>query len=255
MAIGFGVEGARYEREVKKVLRSLTAKTDVKVTPDGTSAFNNSAGDLQIKFHNMKIDIEVKMSSRAQMGGSAINYMDGMFYFPPSANETLDAEAKDLIMQRWDQLEGPLEKFLHFLRKQEPKGYHEQKAMGLPLRCSIEAWKEAQTKGYLRPLNLNVSYSASFIHKYYATKKIDYMQIGKAGLFYLQKNPLNLPIPQLDGNIDIELRLARGGPAWNKEYSIETVGANVRAQARLKTTNKSPYSLDNPDNVLALFNK
>ena len=70
------------------------------------------------------------------------------------------------------------------------------------------------------------------------------MQIGGAGLFYLDQNPANLPVPKLDGQIEIELRAGRSGSTLNAS-GVRRVSGLLRAQARLKFKGKSPVSLDN----------
>jgi hypothetical protein len=74
----------------------------------------------------------------------------------------------------------------------------------------------------------------------------------------LKKNPLNLPIPQLSGEIEIYMRLVRGGASMLKtgEFKGENVSTvNLRAQGNLKLKAvKSPYSLDNEKDCEVILN-
>jgi hypothetical protein len=97
-------------------------------------------------------------------------------------------------------------------------------------------------------VNVKIKNTVDFISKHYAKKGIFYIQIGGAGLFYLAGNPANLPIPQLQGNIDIEIRSARSG-AKMLASGVEVVGGGIRVQARLKTKGQSPFTADDPGSL------
>ena len=98
--------------------------------------------------------------------------------------------------------------------------------------------------------------NANTIAKAYNRKGVYYIQIGGLGLFYLGKNPLKLPVPKYDGEVNIEFRLGPSG-SKNRKLSdgtlVKVVGAGYRCQGRLKTTKKSKYSLDNPESIKELF--
>lgn len=147
-----------------------------------------------------------------------------------------------------------LREFVDFIKTQAPIDLH-NKVSGFPMSVGKDAWELAVKKGLLVPLNRKVKLDTTFIANHYKKKDCFYIQIGGAGLFYLSGNPLNLPIPKLTGEIDIEVRAARSGSKPNATYKMHTVGGSIRAQARLKTRSRSPYSLDNPDHVLILFGK
>ena len=70
------------------------------------------------------------------------------------------------------------------------------------------------------------------------------------------KNPLNLDVPELTGEIQVEMRLGFGGgklkfPTTPEPTSARSAG--LRLQGRLKTKGKSKYSLDNADDIKKLF--
>ena len=111
-----------------------------------------------------------------------------------------------------------------------------------------QAWTNAVKDGYLNPLNETVKFNdTSLITKAYNLKQVYYIQVGGAGLFYLNENPYDLPVPKFEGQIQIEFRLGRSGSKPRKfgDTTIETVGAGYRCQGRLKTHIKSSLSLDN----------
>ena len=95
-------------------------------------------------------------------------------------------------------------------------------------------------------------------------KNVYYIQIGGAGLFYMGKNPLNLPVPEFNGEIQVEVRIGYAGDSsgstskafTNKAGSkniIEARRAELRCIGRMLTRSKSPYSLDNMNDVKKLF--
>ena len=79
--------------------------------------------------------------------------------------------------------------------------------------------------------------------------------MGGAGLFYLGKNPLNLPVPEFQGEIQVEMRLGYGGSklSFPTDPPTPARSAGLRIQGRMLTKNKSSYNLDNVEDVQKLF--
>ena len=70
------------------------------------------------------------------------------------------------------------------------------------------------------------------------------------------KNPLKLDVPELTGEIQVEMGLRFGGGKlfFNTEPERTPArSAGLRLQGRLKTKGKSKYSLDNVEDVQKLF--
>ena len=78
------------------------------------------------------------------------------------------------------------------------------------------------------------------------------------------KNPLNLPVPEFNGEIQVEVRIGYAGDSsgstskafTNKAGSkviIEARREELRGIGRMLTRSKSPYSLDNMNDVKELF--
>ena len=179
----------------------------------------------------------------------------GEFYLTEKATKGVDPDTAQLILQVATKTQPNLDKFLTFLRSQEPIEYHSNIA-GLPVNASREAYEDARKNGLLVPLNKKIRHNINFVHDHYAKKKCFYMQIGGMGLFYLKSNPLKLPVPQLKGDIDIEMRFGRAGSRLNKELGIRVAGGNYRIQGRLQVVGvKSPFSLDKKEDCLSLFKR
>lgn len=251
--------GLDYERKVREAVeKASTLNKKIELLPDATAGFNANEVDLKVKINNVLYNIEIKSSPDDQMGGTSIQYnvYPSVLIAPvlKSGKPTLDHDTYSLIESALKGTDRELKEFVDFFKTQAPIKLHE-KVKGFPMSVSKDAWELATSKGLLKPLNKKVRLDTSFIANHYKKKKCFYIQIGKAGLFYMSDNPLKLPIPKLTGEIDIEIRAARSGSSMNSTYKLPTVGGGIRAQARLKTKAKSNYSLDNPDHVLQLFGK
>lgn len=109
---------------------------------------------------------------------------------------------------------------------------------------SAEAWEDARNFGLLQAINRTFKSDISVIAQHYARKDTHYIQIGGAGFFRLSdENPANLPVPSVQGSVQLELRIAKSGDSGNVSK------AGLRVQARCQTTNTSPYTLDDPESV------
>lgn len=110
-------------------------------------------------------------------------------------------------------------------------------------------------KGLLAKINKNVKTSANFIIKHYNKKGVYYINIGGSGLFYMGKNPLKLPVPELKAEIQIEMRLGYGGGKlfFPTDPPTPARSAGLRIQGRLLSKGKSPYSLDKEEDIRKLF--
>lgn len=254
--IGGNVGGLVYEKKVRAAIRKVEPVIpNFNMVREAVRGFDNTGADLNLKVDKQKVAFEIKKNTNAQMGGGTFKFDSNhsRFYFVGNdGTEGIDIPTAEMIQDVLGTKSREVAAFINFLQNYPPKDYH-QRIKGLPVTCTKEAWMAAVDKGLLRNLNTNIPFSTKFIADHYAKKNVNYIQIGGAGLFYLKNNPINLPIPQLNGNINIELRLGANQGKENKSMGIWVVTGGIRAQARLKTKNISPYSLDNPDDVKFLF--
>jgi hypothetical protein len=182
--------------------------------------------------------VEVKKDDGAQMGGTSARYIDGEFAM---AGDAVDSDTQEMIIAALDSRREAIESFLGRVGAEQ-----------FPLSCPKNVWTEAKTEGLLKPINAKIRKHTDFIVDHYNKKGINYIQIGGAGLFYLGENPANLPIPKLEGEIDIELRAGRSGSKVNAQ-GVAMVGGGLRAQGRLKFKGSSPYTLDDPESIKGLL--
>ena len=236
-----GTGGFAYESNVLKAI-ALAKMTGVITKGAGASA---AAADADMRIDGKIYNIEVKLNKNAQMGGSSIRFgKDGIKLVKPMENDV-----EQLLINIISENASDLNTLIQFISKQTPANIN-KKVSSFPMSCTKNAWQRAQSKGLL--INKKLRYSADFIAKHYAKKGIFYIQIGGSGLFYMAGNPANLPIPKLDGDIDIEIRSARSGSKMLSS-GIEVVGGGIRIQARLKTKGKSPYTADDPKSLIEMM--
>lgn len=227
------VQGFEYEEVV------ISALLEAGYCGDITEGAGSSAADADadLRLGDDKYLVEVKKDSQAQMGGTSVRFVDGEFEL---ASETVDSVTAEMIISALEPKKDAIKNFLSFIGAEQ-----------FPTTCEKSAWEQAKVGGLLKQMNAKISRDTSFIADHYKSKGIYYIQIGGAGLFYLSDNPANLPIPKLEGSIDIELRAGRSGSKKNAA-GVPVVSGLLRAQGRLKFQGQSPYTLDDSDSVRAM---
>lgn len=242
-----GARGYAYEEAVISVINSLGMTGNI-TSGAGASA---AAADADIKIDDDIYNIEVKLDGKAQMGGTSLRYFPEGVTVDVDGNpeqkkfvivsDAVDPDSVALMEEALTPLEPALKEFMQAIG-----------ASKMPATVLKDSWEQAKVAGLLKPLNVKIKRTTSFIINHYKKKGIDYIQIGGAGLFYLANNPANLPIPQLDGEINIELRPGRSGSKTRKD-GTKVVGGLIRVQGRLQFKGQSPYTLDDPESIKAML--
>ena len=226
------VLGFAYESEIIEGLKSAGIAGDI-LEPAGASA---TGADADFIVNGEKYLLEVKKDAEAQMGGTSVRYIDGEFEM---VSDAVDDGTTQLVIAALETKKDDIEILLRAIGGKK-----------FPTTCDKYTWTVAKEKGLLKPINSKISRNTKFIIDHYKNKGIHYMQIGGAGLFYLDRNPANLPVPKLEGNIDIELRAGRSGSTLNAAGQRRVSGL-LRVQARLKFKGNSPINLENPQTLVA----
>jgi hypothetical protein len=239
-----GDRGFAYERRVLAALGDAQVSGDIQ-QPGGAS---KSGPDVDIIIGGKVHPVEVKADELAQMGGSSVRYYRGSssvelvsLNIEPTVAEVLTETVLDHHHE--------LDEMLAALASEEPEEIN-QRATRFPCTVTLDAWNKASRANKL--VNAYLTRTAKFIAGHYRKKNVNYIQIGGAGLFYLEDNPAGLPIPKLVGEVLVEIRSARSG-SRRLSSGVRVVGTGIRVQGRLKTKNSSPYTLDNPDSIRALI--
>jgi len=233
--MGNNVQGFEYEGKVIEALQEAGCCGDI---TEGAGASSVGA-DADFVVDGVRYLVEVKKDAGAQMGGTSVRYdVGGSFDVASSAVEDDTAE---MIVAALEQKREHIDSLLKFICMPS-----------FPLTCEKHLWEEAKTVGMLKPINAKIQKDTEFIVNHYKKKNIHYIQIGGAGLFYLGENPANLPVPKLEGQINIELRAGRSGSRKNLN-GIPVVGGGLRAQGRLKFKGQSNFTLDDAESVKRLI--
>jgi len=249
MSVGAG--GVAYENSVLNAVRQASKKYKGYVSElDSTAGYSNVGVDLAIEVAGKNFAVEIKQDRYAQMGGTSMIYnfeTDEVSLTDPS---DVDDGIKPLFVDITRSKKNDFIKFIKRLKQLTPQPLKQKMPTNLPIgQVWVEAWDQAKKEGLLKKLNGKIYLdNTDVIAKRYNRKGVYYIQIGDAGLFYLISNPLKLPVPKFEGEIEIELRMGRGGSKGKPR-----AGSGYRVQGRLKTEIKSPLSLDNPSDVATVF--
>jgi|TARA_Y100000114_G_scaffold24608_1_gene20314 hypothetical protein len=247
-----GAGGLAYELKVHTAMKKANISGLNVGDKPGAGFSNQGAGDIEASYKGKAFNIEIKASPRDQMGGTSFRYtMDGQRFTPV---KEMDPEDLDLFMAVAKEQAVHIDNYIKALRKIEPVEFHKTQS-GVPIKASKDAREELKKNGLITKINRNIKTSTSFIIKHYNKKGVYYIQIGKAGLFYMGKNPLKLDVPELKGEIQVEFNLRYGGGklSFPTDPPTPARSAGLRLQGRLITKGKSPYSLDNVEDIKKLF--
>jgi hypothetical protein len=257
-----GYGGKVYEDRVVRTIGEVISEEpipDIKFASERSSAgFSNVGADVELLVKGQPLNIECKMDAKAFMGGTSVR-----IDLNTGKTEMVDPEGVDpavvpLILDAAKNTAPALLKFLQFIKKQEPIALHAKNPDAVPVQIvTKEAWAAAQAAGLLKPTNMRLkNQSVSSIIAHYNKKNTFYIQIGGAGLFYLGKNPYNLPVPAFKGSAVIECRLgANSSQPYEfdgKKYKVRRSNG-FRVAARLDTGITSPYSLDNREQAALIL--
>jgi len=239
--VNMSTAGHEYENKIISSLKEAKISGNI-LEGAGSKA---SSADADMNIFGKIFNVEVKLNSDAQMGGSSIRFDESKGF---SLATTLDKNVEELLLTIIESKRSDIEKLITFIREQPNELSGPKK---FPISCKKSTWEKAQKNNLL--INARVPLNAEFISEHYSKKDINYIQIGGAGLFYMKSNPAKLPIPKLEGNIEIEIRTGRSGSKKLKNLEERVIAAGIRIQGRLKTKNKSPYTLDDPESIRQLL--
>jgi hypothetical protein len=248
-----GSAGLAYELKVHTAMKTAKVLTLNAGDKPGAGFSNVGAGDIEASYNSKPFNIEIKASSNDQMGGGSFRYDMATGTFTPA--KEMDPEDLDLLMAAAKEKISDINNYIKAARQIEPKDYHKNIA-GIPLKISVEGRAKLKADGLLAKINKNTKTSTAFIIRHYNKKGVYYMQVGGAGLFYMGENPLKLDVPELKGEIQVEMRLGFGGGKLKFPTTPDPTparSAGLRLQGRLKTKGNSKYSLDNVEDVQKLF--
>ena len=234
----------RYEGSVIKSLRLAGAAGNMK----RAACSDATRPDADIKVDGDIFYVEVKSNKHAQMGGGSVGYsLADRRFFATGASFDFSQTIADILNEMKDtSLHKGLKTLMAHLSRSSSSPIASIPMSGF----TAQAWEDAKDFGLLQAINRTFQSDMSVIAEHYARKDTFYVQIGGAGFFRLSEaNPADLDVPILDGRVQLEVRVAKSGDTGKVSK------AGLRAQARLLTSNSSPYSLDDPDSVKRLLDR
>lgn len=252
--MGVGQGGLIYELKVfNAICNANIPKLQVGDKP--TAGFSNQgAGDLEMTYDGRPFNVEIKMSANDQMGGTSLQYEYGSeeFKFVETggfSDQEISMIQESLLSSKKNKA---LDKYLETLWKQPPEEYHKN-ITKIPFKAAKTAREELRRQQLLRAANAKIRVDSQTVIKHYNKKDVYYIQIGGAGFFYLGDNIFDFPIPELSGQVDLEVRLVYGGGKAKLPDDTDARIASYRIQGRLKSKEKSPYTLDCVDSICRMF--
>ena len=251
--------GDAYEYEVYDTVKEAeTILAGLKVISDAPKGSDSTGeGDITLKVGGKTVNIEVKLNRNAQMGETSLRIDPSRRSVEIANPERVEPDAIPLYIKAGEAMFDEVERYIDFVRTVEPVDVNSKAAMSFPFgSITADAWIEAKQAGLLNDLNQKIQFEDTrIIENFYNRKNVFYIQVGGAGLFYLGRNPMNLPVPRFDGKMQIEFRAKRSG-SRRRTYggqSIKVVGATYICTGRLKTDIRSRYTLDRINDVVELF--
>tara|TARA_R110000782_G_scaffold137156_1_gene229646 strand:- start:25 stop:1347 length:1323 start_codon:yes stop_codon:yes gene_type:complete len=242
--------------------------------------------DAEFVIEGQPYFLEIKLNSRAQMGDTAVRYYpnrsDGRFEL--AKPQALDEAAKEIVFAALAQKEEDILNWVEALRDParpaSEKWVSDPDKSALGFQTTYRKYQAAKDNGLLLKAGAgygkapSIAAPGNIIKKLYASKNVHYIQIGGKGLYYLESNPANLPIPPFEGKINIELRprpsgriktvaidpetqekVVTGYKVWSSpvDATDEVIhyGGTYSVTARFisKDLQPSPYTMDDPTSI------
>lgn len=250
--------GVLYENKVKRTIRYVLEhiESPIAICEDKSCGkFNSYDTDLKLLIKGHQTNFELK-SQDAQMGETSFRYdpYETCPFMPVKevANDFFELLLEEALLP----LSPDLDNLMAYLRSLDPFDYH-QNVVAFPINVTKDAWNQAVANGMTVPIRKNVPYNEQAISAHYNGKAdpVYYIQIENQGLFYMGENPLDLPVPKLEGNVTLEIRLKRCGSRQHKGLGVPVTRANIITSSRLDPNIYSPVNLDDPYDIEHFFQR
>jgi len=234
-------QGFEYEQVVLEAIREAGIPGNM----TEAAGASNAVGDADFRIAKKVHQVEIKLNKNAQMGGTSVSYLYNCLEM--ELLNDVEPEVTEMIFQAVEAQEEKLDALLRFFAQEWDPTIH-----SFPVTVPKTIWTQAQNDGLLVNSQIQTDVN-KFLAKFYRNKGVNYIQIGKCGLFHLGRNPAKLPVPKLNGTINLEIRTARSGSRMNKGLGCKVATGAIRVQARLKTKNVSPYTLDDVNSIKTML--
>ena len=204
------------------------------------------AADFQGEIAGKDFDVEVKLENPQYSSvNGTYDFVKGVYNYSAKSISAVGTEFKTELDGLVKKAKIPLKKY-----------YEKAKELGVDLKTSgtampLSIFNELKSLGLQNNITQRTVLSESVIEELYNSKGTFYMQIKGKGLHYIGSNPLNLPVPKLEGDVTVTLRIARSATDKN---------GNVRPILRILpdnidiTSDKSNFGIDTAAGIESLLN-
>jgi hypothetical protein len=228
------------------------------------------AADVSFTLNGVLFEVEVKLD-KPQYSGVGVNYNSKTkkitftknFKFNEQIKSALESNQKNLdyYIKRANEIGNDL--FDDFV---EIESFND--ALPLEVADALGTFKEGDVKmGEDVQKNVTTVFDGTIdiVRELYAAKNQEYIQILNRGLFNIGNNPLKLPIPDLDGEVNVSVRIVKtsiksktGGTTKHPKPSNSRGMTNIRLRALpdklINSKAVSDFTLDNASSFLKLVN-
>ena len=110
-------------------------------------------------------------------------------------------------------------------------------------------------EGLQKAITQKAEFDISPVKEIYENKvpPTSYIQLKDSGLFFMGKNPLGLPIPELTGSVDLNMRVMPSNSIGSDGIPMTTVNLRILPSG-LRNIPKSSYTLDDASSMASLLN-
>ena len=204
---------------------------------------DNTAPDGEFLYKNKPYKVEYKLDMKADFGQATLDYDKKKKRWLVTGKQTKEGQQIQQLMRA-----AGVEDLIN-----STQGW---KSSGIPKKFQVDGRvTKAQAKeDYKAFANKYVNISKDAVNKYYAEKDTYYIQIGNYGLYYMEKNPANLDIPQFLPQLRVRMRLKAGGSglAGADYYNYRFVCALQIVNASI---NRSQYDIEKDVSFLISLKK
>ena len=239
--------GFAYENVIIRKLKELNIE-GFKVSDQ---AGGNKVGipDFAAKIFDANFDVEVKLE-KAQYSNVGLKSRNQEIDF----NSITKKKNYTFLPKLQKELINPAKKAMKSYRKRAGELGADLKLYDRTGKLPFTIFTQLQTEGLQKAVTQTAQFNQDIISEIYENKvpPTSYIQLKNSGLFFMGKNPLGLPIPELTANVNVSLRISRGSKSMVN--GVEMVSVDLRILPdKLTNVPKSDYSLDSRSSMTALM--
>jgi hypothetical protein len=202
--------------------------------------------DFASSIHDAKFDVEVKLE-KAQYSSITLTHRNQKTSFSKDKGYTFTERLQEDLINK-------SKKALSDYRKRAGELGADLKLYDKTGKLPMEIYKTLQTEGLQKNITKSTNFNQDIISELYSKKipPTNYIQIKNKGLFFMGKNPLNLPIPEFKADVNVTLRVSRGSRTTMDGVEMTTMNLRILPD-KLTGLGKSKYSLDNVSEIKSLM--